>query len=99
MSEGKDEDKWRKRLFAKLTGAPSVVFIDNVRRRADCGPLASALTAYPNWEDRILGKSEIVSVPVRCTWLLAGNNPAFSYEMARRTIRCRLVRQRSLMQL
>jgi hypothetical protein len=38
----------------------------------------------------LLGKSEIIRVPVRCVWLLTGNNPAFSSEMARRTIRCRL---------
>lgn len=90
MTEGRDEDEWRKRLLAKLMGAPSVVFIDNVRRRVDAGPLACVLTAYPLWEDRLLGKSEIVRVPVRCLWLMTGNNPAFSSEMARRTVRCRL---------
>ncbi len=48
------------------------------------------MTAYPLWEDRVLGKSEIVRVPVRCAWMLTGNNPAFSNEMSRRAIRCRL---------
>ncbi len=90
MTEGRDEDEWRKRILAKLMGGPSVVLIDNVRRRVDAGALASAVTAYPLWEDRLLGKSEIVRVPVRCLWLMTGNNPAFSSEMARRTIRCRL---------
>jgi hypothetical protein len=90
MTEGRDEDEWRKRVLAKLMGAPSIIFIDNVRRRVDASSLASAVTAWPQWEDRLLGKSEIIRVPVRCTWLMTGNNPAFSSEMARRTIRCRL---------
>lgn len=90
MSEARDEDEWRKRLFAKLFTAPSVVFIDNVKRRVDSGALSSVLTAYPQWEDRLLGKSEIIAVPVRCIWLMSSNNPGFSSEMARRTIRIRL---------
>jgi DNA primase catalytic core len=90
MTEGKDEDEWRKRLLAKLMSAPSVVFTDNVRRRVDASSLASAVTAYPLWEDRLLGKSEIIRVPVRCAWILTGNNPAFSSEMTRRTVRIRL---------
>jgi hypothetical protein len=90
MTEGKDDEEWRKRLLAKLFTAPSVVLIDNVRRRADAGSLASALIAWPLWEDRLLGKSEIISVPNRCVWLMTANNPAFSSEMTRRTIRIRL---------
>jgi len=90
MTEGSNEEEWRKRLLAKLMGAPSLVFIDNARRRVDSAALASALTAYPLWEDRLLGKSEIIRVPVWCAWVLTGNNPAFSSEMTRRTIRSRL---------
>lgn len=90
MSEARDDDEWRKRVFAKLRLAPTVVFIDNVHRRVDSAALASVLTAFPQWDDRLLGKSEIVTVPVRCTWILSANNPAFSSEMSRRTIRIRL---------
>jgi hypothetical protein len=90
MTEGKDDDEWRKRLLAKLYTAPSAVFVDNVRRRLDSAALASAVTSFPLWEDRLLGKSEIVRVSVRCCWLMTANNPAFSSEMTRRTIRIRL---------
>jgi len=90
MTEGRDEDEWRKRLLAKLRGAPAAVNIDNVRRPLDSAALSSVLTAYPLWEDRLLGMSEIVGVPVRCLWLVTGNNPSLSNEVARRTIRCRL---------
>jgi hypothetical protein len=89
MTEG-DEDEWRKRLLAKLRTAPSVVFIDNVTKRLQAAALASALTSYPTWEDRLLGESEIICVPVRCTWVATANNPECSAELARRTIRVHL---------
>ena len=42
------------------------------------------------WQDRWLGRSEMIHVPVRCAWLATGNNPALSNELARRSIRIRL---------
>lgn len=90
MAEGGNDDEWRKRITAKLSTAPSILFIDNVRKRLDSGALAAALTAYPGWEDRRLGFSEMVSYPVRCVWILSANNPVFSSELTRRTIRIRL---------
>jgi hypothetical protein len=90
MTEGRDEDEWRKRIFAKLRTAPSTLLLDNIKRRLESGALASAITSYPLWEDRILGVSEVARVPVRCIWLSTGNNPALSSEMTRRTIRIRL---------
>ena len=89
MVEGRDDEEWRKRLTAKLRQIPSIVLIDNLRRRLDAAPLAAALTASW-WEDRILGKSETVRLPIRCTWIATGNNPQFSNELARRLVRIRL---------
>lgn len=57
-----------------------MVLIDNLRHELDASALAAALTA-PFWEDRILGVSEMVRLPIRCTWIATGNNPAFSNEM------------------
>jgi hypothetical protein len=90
MTEGKNEDEWRKRVFAKLRSGPSVLLIDNLKGRLESSAVSSAITAWPLWEDRLLGVSEIVRVPVRCTWIATGNNPALTSEIARRTIRCRL---------
>ena len=89
MTEGRDDEEWRKRLTAKLRENPAVVLIDNVRRRVDSGPLAAALTAR-TWEDRLLGQSETLRLDVSCTWILTANNPSFSNEMARRTVRIRI---------
>jgi putative DNA primase/helicase len=89
MVEGRDEDEWRKRLTAKLREIPSILLIDNLRRQLDASSVAAALTA-PFWEDRVLGKSEMIRFPIRCVWIATGNNPQFSNEIARRMVRIRL---------
>ncbi len=89
MTEGRDEDEWRKRITAKLRSGSTYILIDNLRRRLDSAAVSSAITS-PTWEDRILGTSETIRVPVRCVWVATGNNPAVSSEIARRTVRIRL---------
>ena len=89
MSEGRDEDEWRKRITAKLIAGPSAVLIDNLRRPLDSSALSIAITTGL-WEDRFLGRSEIIQIPVHCAWVATGNNPRLSNEIARRTIRIRL---------
>jgi putative DNA primase/helicase len=86
MTEGRSEDEWRKRLTARLRGAPEVVLIDNVRARLSSASLASAITTSA-WEDRLMGHSKTVRLPVRCTWAATANNPVMSEEIARRTVR------------
>ena len=79
----------RKRITAKLKLAPTLVVIDNVRRRLESASLSAALTE-PVWEDRELGASRMLRLPIRCTWLATANNPALSGEIARRVARIRL---------
>ena len=54
MTEGRDDEEWRKRVTAKLRQIPTIVLIDNLRQKLDSSAVAAALTA-PFWEDRILG--------------------------------------------
>ena len=89
MTEGRDEDEWRKRVTAKLLGSPPVFHLDNIRRPLDSAALASALTAS-SWGDRLLGQSTTVEVPITCTWIATGNNIALSAEMTRRSVRIRI---------
>lgn len=89
MTEGRDDEEWRKRVTAKLRQIPSIVLIDNLRQKLDSSAVAAALTAS-FWEDRILGVSEMTRLPIRCAWIATGNNPEFSNEMARRLVRIRL---------
>ena len=89
MTEGRDDEEWRKRVTAKLRQIPSMILIDNLRAKLDSSAVAAALTA-PFWEDRVLGASEMTRLPIRCLWIATGNNPEFSNEMARRLVRIRL---------
>jgi hypothetical protein len=69
---GTDEE-WRKQLTSVLLEGATVVVIDNVTRRLDSPDLCKVLTEQIH-ADRILGKSEIVSLPVSCSWFATGNN-------------------------
>lgn len=89
LTEGRDEDEWRKRVTAKLQAGPTVVLIDNLRRRLESSAVSAAITAEV-WEDRLLGHTEMIRIPVRCAWVATGNNPALSAEIARRSVRVRL---------
>ena len=89
MTEGRDEEEWRKRITAKLMGGEQVILIDNVRGRLDSSALSAALTTRV-WEDRLLGHSQMVALPITCTWIATANNPRLSVEIARRSVSIRL---------
>ncbi len=89
VPEARDDDEWRKRLTSQFREGHGAILIDNVARPLDSGTLSAALTAM-NWTDRLLGKNETISLPVRCLWLVTGNNPTMSTEIARRMVRIRL---------
>jgi len=79
----REPEEWRKQLTSVLREGPSVVFIDNVATRLDYPELCKVLTAEVH-RDRLLGKSETVSLPVRCAWIATGNNIQIGGDMRRR---------------
>lgn len=89
MTAGQDEDEWRKRITALLSGGASHLSIDNIKGALTSGSLASALTT-PLWTDRILGKSQTITLPNRAVWIATGNNIAVDSELARRSVWIRL---------
>lgn len=89
LTEGRDDEEWRKRITSKLmTGSPYIL-IDNVKRKLDSGQLAAAVGGV-EWEDRLLGGNKMIRVPIVSGWLLTGNNVQMSSELVRRTVRIRL---------
>ncbi len=84
----REDDEWKKTIIAKLLMLPEFFFLDNVTR-IKSEALATALTADV-YEGRRLGVSEIVRVPVRCTWIMTGNNPELSADFPRRIVHVRL---------
>ena len=89
MTEGKDEEEWRRRITAALKDHPAAVLIDNATLRLKSAHLAAAITS-PLWTDRLIGSSEMLRLPVRCAWVATGNNPSVSDEIRRRAIRIRM---------
>lgn len=84
-----DDDELRKRITAALLrGSPMVVF-DNIEGRVKSKVLASLLTAT-QWEDRVLGKSENITLPNGAVWIATGNNVNIGGDLGRRTYRIRL---------
>jgi hypothetical protein len=90
MTQGRDEDEWRKRLTTRLREGKAALLIDNLTQPLDSGTLSSALTMWPLWGDRLLGTLDALNLPVRCAWVATANNPTLSTEIARRCVRMRI---------
>ncbi len=90
----RDEEEWRKLLTATIQdGRPLAVF-DNVDAVLDSSNLALALTAN-TWTDRLLGKTALVTFPVRTIFVTTGNNITLGNDLARRCYWVRLDAQSS----
>lgn len=89
---GGADEEMRKRMLAHCRGGDTMVLIDNVPDGAPIGwpVLDSALTGG-EVQDRILGKSETVTVPHRIVWFATGNNLSVAGDLERRALRCRMV--------
>ena len=64
MPPAKDEEEWRKRLFAGLRGGDTVLLLDNVRDPLGNAAIDSFITS-PTYKDRILGESTTQELPKR----------------------------------
>jgi len=86
-----DEDEARKMITAELALGRPIILLDNAdeKRTLHCPSLASVVTS-PDWTDRLLGKSRMLTLPNRALWLLTANNPRLSLEIARRCVRIRI---------
>lgn len=89
MAEGQNSDEWRKRITAKLVAGSQFFLIDNVNQKLDSGELAAAIT-LAMWEDRLLGESRTIILPVECVWIATGNSVRTSREIARRLVKINL---------
>lgn len=85
----RDDEEIRKRLFAALRSGDPVLVWDNVVGVLDSVAMAALLTSS-SYRDRILGVSEISSIPNRATLLLTGNNLMLKGDMARRVLVSRI---------
>ncbi len=89
MTAPDNEAEWRKAITSQLLRGATVVMIDNVETALWAPSLGAVLTAS-RWEDRILGRSEIVSLRHRATWYASGNNLRLRGDLPRRCYWVRL---------
>jgi hypothetical protein len=85
----RDEEEWRKQITAKLSTGATMITVDNVEGALYAPSLARALTAR-TWTDRVLGRSETVTVTQRATWVATGNNIQLRGDLPRRCYWIRL---------
>jgi hypothetical protein len=84
-----DENEEIKRITAIALEGDRLVLIDNINRPLGSGALDTVLTGTV-WSERILGKSEKVSLPLLTVWYATGNNVTFKGDTARRCLHIRL---------
>jgi hypothetical protein len=84
-----DEEEDRKQLSVALMAGAPVILLDNISKPLRGDFLAGVVTS-PEFDVRILGKSENVKIDTRSLIMGSGNNTVVQGDLGRRTVRCRL---------
>jgi hypothetical protein len=72
-------------------GGSAIAIIDNVTGEEPIeSPSLAAVLTTNTWEDRILGRSEMVRLPARTTWIMTGNNIRVAVDLSRRSVWCHM---------
>jgi hypothetical protein len=85
----RDDDEWRKTLTATIRTGQCLTIFDNVDQVLNSASLALALTTS-TWTDRVLGFTELVTLPQRTVFVATGNNIVLGGDLARRCYWIRL---------
>jgi hypothetical protein len=85
-----DENEERKTITSLALAGHRLVLIDNIAHPLGSPALDTILTGTL-WTDRLLGRSETVTLPLRATWYGTGNNIQFRADTARRCLHIRLL--------
>jgi hypothetical protein len=84
-----DSEEMRKKITSIAIAGDRMVLLDNLEGCFGNDALDRALTST-RWKDRILGKSEMVDLPLIPAWYGTGNNVSVAADTARRIIHVRL---------
>jgi hypothetical protein len=84
-----DEAETRKNITSRLRDGPAIVAMDNVEDVISSPTLAACLTSE-TWEDRLLGRSRMLSLPMRAVVVATGNNLRTGKDMPRRCFYIRI---------
>jgi hypothetical protein len=81
--------EWRKTMLAIAIAADQIVLIDNVTTTLKADALDVVLTGN-EYRDRLLGRNEELTLPVRTVFLATSNNATLSADLVRRSLHVRL---------
>ncbi len=82
------ETNWQSKLLSMLMAGPAMAIFDNVKSLTS--PTLASVTTLETYQDKILHTNKMGVVPVRCSWIVTGNNVALSGEIRRRIARSRM---------
>ena len=85
MSQTNDINEERKRLMSALLAGNQIICIDNIENNFQSETLCSVLT-MPFLEDRLLGKTQMVSASTQVSFLATGNNVTVVGDLTRRVL-------------
>lgn len=85
MTPGTTDEELDKQITTVAISAFSAVLFDNITGAFGSPVLDAALTAR-TWRGRVLGRSEAVTLPLRTTFLVSGNNLELKGDIAQRSI-------------
>ena len=75
-----------KEIATRMRSTPRVMVIDNIAHTIDSSKIASQITEYPNFVNRLMGGNNEINVPNRSLWIMTANNPTASDEIADRIV-------------
>jgi hypothetical protein len=76
-------EEWSKKLFATILTGRTLAVIDNLSDKLHSPQLSAVITADV-YEERMLGKSKMLSLPHRMVWMANGINVRLGGDLARR---------------
>lgn len=85
----KSAEEWKKSITSTLIDGRLVVTVDNIEGKLYSPVLASLLTSEM-WNDRVLGRSEMIALAHRMVWIGNGNNVQLGGDLPRRCYWVRL---------
>jgi Bifunctional DNA primase/polymerase, N-terminal len=85
----RDDEEIEKRITSLLSEGSTFIVFDDVAHTLRSPVLAGALTTC-EWKGRILGRSEMIAIPQRATWIVTGNNISLAGDIPRRCFWIRL---------
>ena len=89
MTAPEDDAAWRKAITSTLSAGRGLAIVDNIEVKLFAPSLAAVLTSNI-WTDRILGRSEMITLPHNIFWICTGNNTMLGGDLPRRCFWVRL---------